>query len=340
MNKDIDDTFSVRNGFKPPQMLQLNELNKETRNAIFNAIYIWTENIDRGSYWKKIQEVDVVYWMEWLNKPLPDFWYRGKDMATVQKYQNGFCHTSDDIKISIINSVTGELSNSKLGLAINKIFDLIEFLIGTFSEVFSINPSNENNNIVHKLIERLNGIFEYHKVGYLITKKTGIVTKTTNKEELKSIDDAASTPFDKANELLIEAIKSYRENKYSNTVAHSVNALESILKNIHNQKSSTLGDIIKTLITKEGIKNKELIETIREQSQNTLEQSKYMIQASNILRLQACSKLYGYASNNSNRHGQTEDKVPPTESQARFILITCSAMINYFIKEYNDNNQE
>ena len=336
MNEDINDTFSIRNGFKPPQLLQLKELDPKTRTAIYNEICMWRVNTHKESYWDKIQAVDMIYWMKWLDKPITDFEHLDHDKSTIQKYKEGFFYTFHDIKESIMYSTY----STRFALQINEVFDLIEFLIKAFLKVFSINLSSENDDIVHKLIESLNQIFEDYKVGYLITRKTGIVIKTTNKEELKSIDDAASTPFDKANELFIEAIKSYRENKYSNTVAHSVNALESILKNIHNQKSSTLGDIIKTLITKEGIKNKELIETIREQSQNTLEQSKYMIQASNILRLQACSKLYGYASNNSNRHGQTEDKIAPTESQARFILITCSAMINYFIKEYNDNNQE
>ena len=64
MSKDINDTFSIKYGFNPPKLLQLDEIDKETRAALCNEIWMWSLNINRKNYWSKIQTVDVIYWMK------------------------------------------------------------------------------------------------------------------------------------------------------------------------------------------------------------------------------------------------------------------------------------
>ena len=113
--------------------------------------------------------------------------------------------------------------------------------------MFSIDLSNENDNIVHELIERLNQKFEYHKVGYRITKKTGLITPITNKEELKSIDDATATPFEESNKHIVKAIKQYRNSIYSDVVDQSIKAVESMCKEIVSDNKATLSGAIKKM---------------------------------------------------------------------------------------------
>ena len=56
------------------------------------------------------------------------------DIMTMQKYQDGFCYTLNDIK----KYVMYDEDNSKTKLQINEVFDLIEFFIKhIFTSVFN-----------------------------------------------------------------------------------------------------------------------------------------------------------------------------------------------------------
>ena len=307
MSRDINDTFSVRNGFKPPQLLQLNELDDKTRAAIFNVIWTWKEERKKDNDQKRIKEAYKIYWANWLHKPLSEF-----EDSGYKNYFSSFCYTFDDIKNSIMYNQTTQSRDIKKVLPLNKIFDLIQFLIVTFSEVYTINLSNENYNIVHQLIKNLNSTFEYHKVGYRILDKTGLITPITNEEELKSIDDATTTLFQEANKHLAKAVEFYRNNIYSDVVDQSIKAVESMCKEIVGDNKATLSGAIKKMKQELPYKTHQAL-------------------------FESIDKLYGYASDTV-RHAKTDDKSEPTESEARFVLMACSSIINYLVA-LNINNQ-
>ncbi len=317
MNKGVDNIFSVRRDPNSQKPLQLNELDKETRVAIFNAIYRWKEYIDfygelemqnyldmdenEDTHNDKLRRIDRDYLSNWLYKALPDI----KDIPlgyTFMDIQSLIMHddqlaTSDQIKRT---------------LTMNKVFDLIEFLIDIFSTAFNMDISNENNNVVHKLIESLNKEFKSHNVGYLILPKTGLFTPITNEVESKNLEYSTTTPFSETNKHIKKALECYRNKEYSDVVEKSIKAMESMCKEIVGDNKATLSGAIKKM---------------KQELPDKTHQALF----------ESIDKLYGYASDTV-RHAKIDNKSEPTESEARFVLMTCSSIINYLV-ELNINNQ-
>ena len=51
---------------------------------------------------------------------------------------------------------------------------------------------------------------------------------------------------------------------------------------------------------------------------------------------EAFNKLYGYTSNEGGiRHALSEGDTPPTFDDAKYMLVSCSAFVNYLISKMN-----
>lgn len=190
----------------------------------------------------------------------------------------------------------------------NEVFDLIEGMIKTFNYVDDKNPFK----IDHKediFINRINSIFVNENVNYKIIN--GLITDIVGKEEINSInetinnsDKVVSNHFKKALELL------YKTKDYDNSIKESITAVESICQIITGNNKATLGDGLKKL---------------KEDIHPALKT--------------AFEKLYGYTSDaNGIRHANGIGEGNSTFSEARYMLISCSAFINYLKEQCNINN--
>ena len=190
----------------------------------------------------------------------------------------------------------------------NEVFDLIEGMIKTFNYVDDKNPFK----IDHKediFINRINSIFGNENVNYKIIN--GLITDIVGKEEINSInetinnsDKVVSNHFKKALELL------YKTKDYDNSIKESITAVESICQIITGNNKATLGDGLKKL---------------KEDIHPALKT--------------AFEKLYGYTSDaNGIRHANGIGEGNSTFSEARYMLISCSAFINYLKEQCNINN--
>lgn len=190
----------------------------------------------------------------------------------------------------------------------NEVFDLIEGMIKTFNYVDDKNPFKIN----HKediFINRINSIFVNENVNYKIIN--GLITDIVGKEEINSInetinnsDKVVSNHFKKALELL------YKTKDYDNSIKESITAVESICQIITGNNKATLGDGLKKL---------------KEDIHPALKT--------------AFEKLYGYTSDaNGIRHANGIGEGNSTFSEARYMLISCSAFINYLKEQCNINN--
>ena len=165
--------------------------------------------------------------------------------------------------------------------------------------------------------KQLNTIFEQEKSGYRIV--LGEVTPITNDAEIETIEQAATTQFDSVNQHIGKALAFYADLKnpdYENSVKESISAVEAMCCVITGTsgKQATLGNAIKKLEDKGihihgGMK-------------------------------QGFKDLYGYASDeNGIRHGGIDFKNVPPED-AKFMLVSCSAFVNYLIEKWSkaENN--
>lgn len=198
-----------------------------------------------------------------------------------------------------------------------KVFETIHVVIAeaTYNEVLDIveytcrwlNSSIE----LHKdfMFSELNRLFEQEYVGYRFVN--GRIVAISDKNEIDAISKACLNPLDGCRAQLQKALDflSDRKNKdYKNSIKESISAVESICQVIVDNEKATLGDALKQL-----------------------EKNGLVIHPS---LKQAFIKLYGYTSDQGGiRHAEGMFESQVTFEEAKFMLVSCSAFINYLIAE-------
>lgn len=140
----------------------------------------------------------------------------------------------------------------------------------------------------------------------------GNLVEVNSKEEIKEIESAIKNvdKFKSVKEHLRRAVELYSDRKkpdYRNSIKESISAVESLAKIIIQDDKTTLGQALKVI----------------EQKHNIPGSLK-----------SAFSALYGYTSDEGGiRHSLLEKGVKIDIEEARFMLITCSAFVNYLISK-------
>lgn len=163
--------------------------------------------------------------------------------------------------------------------------------------------------------ERLNKVLQEENAGYRVS---GLhVIPITNEGELQCIEAAQETAYHSVNIHFQKAVELYSKRPvpdYENTIKEAISAVEAMCCIITDSKKATLGDALKRLESK-GIK-------LHKALQN------------------AMSNLYGYTSDESGiRHGSI-DFTEASSEDAKYMLITCSAFVNYLIEKWSKANPE
>lgn len=187
----------------------------------------------------------------------------------------------------------------------NDVYDFMEFFVSNFEDKYTVKNVSIN----------INTVLEEEKAPYRILK--GEVIPLTSKEEIKEIEKALNVPdkFKSVREHLLKALSKWSDRKnpdYENLIKESICAVESLAEMLQGKKG-TLGDLIKNLDIHPALKN-------------------------------GFKKLYGWTSDDSGiRHGEYGESFPCGEGEARYMLITCSAFVNYVIAKFDvgiSNEQE
>ena len=156
----------------------------------------------------------------------------------------------------------------------------------------------------------LNNIFEREFCGYRLVG--GYITPITSEHEMEAIEAATKTPLSTINKHIQTAHKhlSDRDNPdYRNSIKESISAVESICKKIVNDPDTTMSKALKKIEEREKI---EIHPDMKE----------------------AFKKLYHYTSDSGGiRHALTDQKIQPNFDDAKFMLVSCSAFINYLVSK-------
>lgn len=157
--------------------------------------------------------------------------------------------------------------------------------------------------------QAFNLLFEKEYVGYRFVN--GTIVAISDVQEIEAIEKACMNPIEGCRAQLQKALDflADRDNKdYKNSIKESISAVESICQVITKNEHSTLGDAIKRLETN-GV-------TIHPSLK------------------QAFLKLYGYTTDQGGiRHAEGMFESEVTFEEAKFMLVSCSAFINYLIAE-------
>lgn len=174
-----------------------------------------------------------------------------------------------------------------------EIYDLIEFIMKILPEDWKDSYST----VLNRILQQENSA--YRMIGEEIVE-------ITDDNEINSIENAldiqVSTTKDHLNRAL-ELLSDKKMPDYRNSIKESISSVESYCQIITKNDKATLGDCIKIL------KNHQILHPSFEQALN---------------------KLYGYTSDaNGIRHALNEEETELNYSDAKFMLVVCSAFINY-----------
>lgn len=176
-----------------------------------------------------------------------------------------------------------------------KKYDLIEYLSQLDSALFDAQFS-----------ERCNDVLKIEMAGYRIVDDC--IVHITTEEEIVEIEEAlvTSSQWDPVNTHLRSSIEyfSNRENPdYRNTIKEAILAVEALCTIISGGKKATLGQALSNV------------------------EKKYKIHGA---LKSAFTALYGYTSDSGGiRHALLEDDISVSFEDAKFMLVSCSAFLNY-----------
>lgn len=183
----------------------------------------------------------------------------------------------------------------------DEVFSLIEFIV---QKMQAMHPWKDG-----EYTEDYNSVFKSEYVGYRFVND--IIVPITDENEIEAINKAADSPYTIVNTHISKAVSflSDRENPdYENSIKESISAVEAICEILTGikGKEATLGNMLKKI-----------------------EESGVVIHGA---LKSAFNILYGYTSDaNGIRHAGDIGGPSSTFDEAKFMLVSCSAFINYLI---------
>jgi hypothetical protein len=287
-------SFSQRMGMEPvKKSIQIEGMDEKLRVCIYNGLYEFLYNYIKTKGNESL-----------LKKIWKEFWFYQTD-----KYPKGEMHNSGHGIVTYFNHKFDAIFEKYFfsGETLwGKIYDLLEFV--NLKLEGDANIALENYRKVY--LNLVNNSLELGSSGY--TFINGFISPITNKEEIIEIQAVFDNtkPFTAlfgCNTHLTTALQllSNRENPdYRNSIKESISAVEFICKKISSKK--TLGDSSKKMRS---------------------------IPKFNPFILDSMEKLYTFSNKVGARHAipNEEDAYEVDLEDARYMLVSCSAFINYLI---------
>jgi len=187
----------------------------------------------------------------------------------------------------------------------NEVLDIVQYICNWLTDNYYF---NFDERYVH--YDTMNNIFEKEYVGYRFVD--GRIVAITDSAEISEIEIACRISIDGCKAHIKKAVGflSDREIKdYKNCIKESISAVETMCQIIMEDESATLGAALKKL-KDNGFQIHPALEA-------------------------AFLKLYGYTSNKGGiRHCEGLFVSDISFEEAKFMLVSCSAFVNYLIVEY------
>lgn len=266
------------------------------------------DNIDktlRNDLWNSIQKfyLDRVYYInmyrEYEEYSRCSLGSCVNDDLILDLYENFFILPINDMKSKSLLILKQQIEDFYNKMEWYKIYDFVEYLSDKIR-------SKDFDDEINKKLER-------NRSAYRLFNKN--ICPITNSTEINSIQQASSTSFENVNVHINKAVELFSNKQspdYENVIKESITAVETMCSIIVGNKT-TLGNAL-----------------------NKMEDSGVSIHPS--LKT-AFSKLYGYTSDgNGIRHAGDIGGTNSTFSEAKFMLISCSAFVNYLIENYSKSN--
>ena len=283
-NVRVRNGFSDRNSIKPiSKIIQVDSLADDTRIVLFNTL----NNVLNHQIKSLGCDEDI------LCKIMTEELF---DEVYYDRYRNKFDSLMDDI-LEMFKTESYDM-----------ILTMIEFICSMVYETYE-DYNNRTHycfpNDYYDTFKVMNTAFENEYIGYRFIKDR--IVKITNDEEIKAIEESASTPFDKVNKSISKSISFLSESSnkdYKNAIKEAIIAVEQLFNIILETNGLTLTNALGQICDKIHI---------------------------DINLKESIKNLYKYTNEvNGIRHGNNKDSDEISFDEAKYVLLICSATINYF----------
>jgi len=177
-----------------------------------------------------------------------------------------------------------------------EVYDFIEFIANNY-------PNDERNK---RFISHCNKILKEEMSAYRFVGK--FITPIISETEIKEIEKALKSPIEPVRFHIKQALKlmsNRRDPDYRNSIKEAISAVEAMCKIITDDEKATLG---------------QALDVIGER-----------IEIHPAMR-RAFSNLYGWTSSDDGiRHALLDKEVTVDFEEAKFMLVACSAFVNYLL---------
>ena len=155
------------------------------------------------------------------------------------------------------------------------------------------------------LKKKIEKIFEDEKVPYRIINKK--ITQISSKSEAREVEAVLENEdLSESKNHIKKALIHFSKNPnpdYCNSIKESISAIEALARNITGNEKGTLGDLVKSLNIHPAFKD-------------------------------GINSLYGWTSDEGGiRHAEKETEFVISKEEARYMLVTSSALVNYIISK-------
>lgn len=238
---------------------------------------------------------------------------RYKDFFVNLIYEDIFSLTKRDIPLTysgtyFYSEVFDNIYDIFIKENYEEVFTFIEGIIKCFGLVDE--SMGFHLNLKNNYIQFIRAIFNNENVNYRIINDT--ITDIVDKETIKEIEETLNNPYDIVKKHYNKAIeKLYQDKDFDNSIKESISSVEAMCQIVTGDNKATLGDALKIL-------------------KNDIHPA----------MKSAFEKLYGYTSDaNGIRHSNGLGEGNSTFEEAKYMLISCSAFVNY-LRENFENKEE
>ena len=286
--------FSERHGHTQPQPMQREGVNQGLLNVLWNVlcrtVYISPAKVE---WLLSSGENRYLLWCGFMKKREDDFVF---DIYHDNAPRYGDARKDKFAKL--IRDEYFEFSKDNWF----RVFDFLEFLInkGKFLRIQKHGTEDWLLCDRNRFVAELNYELELENSAYRIVG--GLFTEITSEQEMAEIETALQIPFDSAKSHLEQALVLFSNRQdpdYKNSISESINALESIAKEIIGKEKS-LNALTQELKLHPNLTN-------------------------------ALNEFYDWTSKDGIRHGKSGKPLSVNQGTARFMLVICSAFVNYII---------
>ena len=292
--------FSDRNGIdKIPTEMQLHDFDARTRTCIINKLHeIFDQISECAMANNSLQDV----WKDFFFDVIENVYVLEKNEIVYFNYY--------DLKRNFDEIWEDTVRNGEY----HEILTIIEYFLNFTKILFRTRrpydyDAHNKKAVYYDEKKEINKLFEKEYVGYRFIEKK--IAPITDEIEVKEIEDAFTIKYQGAKAHIAKALEflSDREKPdYKNSIKESISAVESICKIIVGNDHATLGDALKILEKKNGLKG---------QLKSGFE------------------KLYNYTNDKGGiRHAEGLFESNVTFEEAKFMLVSCCAFVNYLLAEY------